>query len=295
MLASEFFATKVVSQAMADTTLWEDAIGFAAIGQTCGRNCGAAEIDTVLAGRLQSGGDLFSDDGSAIDEDFIGGACIGGIAEGEKSWQNAPAARPLTPCTNEVQDPKFYADTTLKGVEPELLKAAGGAVCEISVPPLPTMDEMGERLARLSPAAEQAAELILKQSASWEAMGARRGKRIVPRTTVSLRHLPLDVDEKAVCDVLDQLGFQGLYDAVYVPFRFEEHSTPGEVLVNFVRSIHAEACIQMCHGRAICSRRPSQMCQASFAWCQGADFVTRCLSSHMRTCEVVYRAGRCLA
>lgn len=58
----------------------------------------------------------------------------------------------------EVQDPKFYADTTLKGVEPELLKAAGGAVCEISVPPLPTMDEMGERLARLSPAAEQAAE-----------------------------------------------------------------------------------------------------------------------------------------
>jgi len=155
---------------------------------------------------------------------------------------------------------------------------------EISAPPVPDVVRSDglDRLLWLPISAKPAAEPRMSD--------LRRLKLNAPRTTVTLRHLPRGIDEAGVCCILDHLGFQFLYDAVYVADTSGEAWRQGDVIINFLRCAHAEACVRMCTG---CRFFGGPSCVATFSRCQGSDFVTMCMSEHMRKCEIARRQPLC--
>jgi len=55
------------------------------------------------------------------------------------------------------------------------------------------------------------------------------------RTTVMLKNIPNNYTRDMVLNLLDEKGFAGLYDFVYLPFDFEKKANLGYAFVNLVR------------------------------------------------------------
>jgi len=54
------------------------------------------------------------------------------------------------------------------------------------------------------------------------------------RTTVMMRHLPNNLTRNMLLEILDENGFSGRYDFLYLPFDFGRKSNLGYAFVNFV-------------------------------------------------------------
>lgn len=68
------------------------------------------------------------------------------------------------------------------------------------------------------------------------------------RTTIMLRHLPLDLSRSTLLRWLDDEGFLGCYSFVYLPIDFARDRGLGYALVNGVSAAHAEAMLRRLDG-----------------------------------------------
>lgn len=64
----------------------------------------------------------------------------------------------------------------------------------------------------------------------------------VPKTAVVLRNLPGSYTRSLLLELLEDEGFEGSYDFVYVPMDFSSNSSLGYALINFVAESDATRC-----------------------------------------------------
>eukprot|EP00418_Pyrodinium_bahamense_P070883 CAMPEP_0179088044 /NCGR_PEP_ID=MMETSP0796-20121207/40036_1 /TAXON_ID=73915 /ORGANISM="Pyrodinium bahamense, Strain pbaha01" /LENGTH=407 /DNA_ID=CAMNT_0020785561 /DNA_START=74 /DNA_END=1297 /DNA_ORIENTATION=- len=63
-----------------------------------------------------------------------------------------------------------------------------------------------------------------------------------PKTTVLLRNLPTDFTRETLLELLEDEGFEGTFDFVYLPMDFGANTCLGYAFVNFVSSNDAQRC-----------------------------------------------------
>merc|ERR1712194_919314 len=68
------------------------------------------------------------------------------------------------------------------------------------------------------------------------------------RTTVMLRHIPLEYTRQMFLDMLDAEGFAGKYNFVYMPRDFQRSFGLGYCFVNMVTAVDAEQMHTCFHG-----------------------------------------------
>ena len=116
---------------------------------------------------------------------------------------------------------------------------------------------MADTVARLSAVALQA-----------EAGDAQRTKlpscRDVVRTTIMLGNVPLQYDRARLLAVLNCEGFTGLYDFVYLPYRFETALCFGFAFVNLVNADQAELAQQHFRGFTAWGMPCEEPCETSW-------------------------------
>lgn len=189
----------------------------------------------------------------------------------------------------------------LRDADAELYMACGSCV-EISVPPLPTIQQLSRQLVdRMARPPPPPVPTIGQLSEPWatsdelhtiggtDETSGQAVAHDAPRTTVALQRLPLAISAERVCYVLDQLGFQCMYDVVSVTRRRVRRVTLGRAFVNFLGAADAEACIRLVHGHPFNGHEEEQeqlpqqrTCTATYAKCQGAAFVAKCFSAHVQ-------------
>jgi hypothetical protein len=64
----------------------------------------------------------------------------------------------------------------------------------------------------------------------------------VPKTAVVLRNLPSSYTRSSLLELLEDEGFEGSYDFVYVPMDFSSNASLGYALINFVAESDASRC-----------------------------------------------------
>lgn len=99
------------------------------------------------------------------------------------------------------------------------------------------------------------------------------------RTTIMLQRIPNTYTELDVRRTLGELGFAGLYDAVYVPMKNGETGrNVTYAFVNFLRPADAVSCIRTCTGRPFGSDASSadagRVCIAEYSNRQGAAYTS---------------------
>lgn len=68
------------------------------------------------------------------------------------------------------------------------------------------------------------------------------------RTTVMMRNIPNNYSRDMLLELLDQEGFSGAYNLVYLPIDFSSNAGFGYAFVNFVATEHAERFMAKFHG-----------------------------------------------
>jgi len=84
------------------------------------------------------------------------------------------------------------------------------------------------------------------------------------KTTVLLRNLPTDLTRTALLELLEDEGFDGAFDFVYLPMDFGASTCLGYALVNFVSPSDAQRCWQIFSGYSDWSS--DKVCDVT--WCE---------------------------
>lgn len=86
-------------------------------------------------------------------------------------------------------------------------------------------------------------------SRSYEVMGATEKEEPKgPKTTVLLRNLPSDFTRAALLELLEDEGFDGGFDFIYLPMDFGAKVCLGYAFVNFVTGSDAQRCWEIFSG-----------------------------------------------
>lgn len=93
------------------------------------------------------------------------------------------------------------------------------------------------------------------------------------RTTVVLLGIAVDLDEDGMRKILDERGFAGRYNAVYVPRNAKKDANLRYGFINFLHPEGAAACIQTCSGRNLGPSEPHRVCNVKYARVQGLGFM----------------------
>jgi len=89
-------------------------------------------------------------------------------------------------------------------------------------------------------------------------------------TTVMLRNLPSSFTRNALLYMLDNEGFAGTYDFLYVPFDFHRKLCKGFALVNLISAEHLQRFVEVFEGYSkLSSCSSSKVCQTSQSHTQG--------------------------
>lgn len=106
-------------------------------------------------------------------------------------------------------------------------------------------------------------------------------------TTVILHHLPDRYTRTDLIQTLNDEGFAGLYDFVYVPMDFKTKACKGYSFVNLIDGEQAQHFIDRFHGRYWSSSKSSRACKATPSRLQGlAANITRYQNSPLMSREV---------
>jgi len=94
------------------------------------------------------------------------------------------------------------------------------------------------------------------------------------RTTVMLQRISYTLDENGVRRLLDQRGFRGTHNAVYVPRNPKRDVNLGYAFVNFVLPEQAAACIRVCSGCPFGEGEQNRNCSIAYSTAQGFAFMS---------------------
>jgi len=97
------------------------------------------------------------------------------------------------------------------------------------------------------------------------------------RTTLVIREIPSEYTVEMVCEMLDNGGFAGKYDFVYLPTNFTSHVAYGYAFVNMVSHELAEEVLLEFEGHQSWSVQSDNVCNVVWSSpCQGlSDCVAR--------------------
>jgi hypothetical protein len=85
------------------------------------------------------------------------------------------------------------------------------------------------------------------------------------RTTVMMRNLPNDLDREQLVQIMDEQGFEGCYDLVYVPIDFKSEAGLGYAFINLKDSCHAERFFQSFQGYDKWPLASEKVCDVSWS------------------------------
>jgi len=92
-------------------------------------------------------------------------------------------------------------------------------------------------------------------------------------TTIMLQRIPDTMTENDVRRTLDELGFQGRYDAVYVPMKMAPRNRNlSYAFVNFLDAHDVVACFERCAGKPFGNADSTRLCRINYAYIQGAEY-----------------------
>jgi RNA recognition motif-containing protein len=89
-------------------------------------------------------------------------------------------------------------------------------------------------------------------------------------TTVYLQNIALNMSRKQLMQALDQLGFRGTYNMIYVPFNQTSGNNLGYAFINFTQMVHAERLREEFEGYQLKKTSP-KICLVDRAKVQGFD------------------------
>mmetsp|Transcript_30985 Transcript_30985/g.68034 ORF Transcript_30985/g.68034 Transcript_30985/m.68034 type:complete len:227 (+) Transcript_30985:78-758(+) len=90
-------------------------------------------------------------------------------------------------------------------------------------------------------------------------------------TTLMLRNIPNRFQEEELCEYLDEQGWTGNYDAVFVPLDKRSNCNRGYAFINFVNRTEFEKGMQLLRGLSFPNTYSSKMTEVSIANVQGRD------------------------
>lgn len=96
-----------------------------------------------------------------------------------------------------------------------------------------------------------------------------------PATTVMIRHIACQYTQEQVATFLDDEGFQGDYDFIYVPMNAAKRANLGYLFVNFNDVESVERCKAQLTGKVLGTSRTEKRCDVSLAHVQGAENIAR--------------------
>jgi len=181
---------------------------------------------------------------------------------------------PAAWCGSEGQD--WMMNPAFTGVP---FNCASGAFAYDGTCMMPTMDPVAAAhwdwgASSCSPATEPVNKSTAKTSKATSR--AQAGASHVPeaeKTTVLLRNLPKDYTRTQLIELLEDEGFDGTFDFVYVPMDFSSEASLGYSFVNFAAPGDARRCWEIFDGLAEwgCPGE-NRACEVMWAEpCQGLD------------------------
>eukprot|EP00747_Dinoflagellata_sp_TGD_P222951 gnl/TRDRNA2_/TRDRNA2_94616_c0_seq2.p1 gnl/TRDRNA2_/TRDRNA2_94616_c0~~gnl/TRDRNA2_/TRDRNA2_94616_c0_seq2.p1 ORF type:complete len:256 (+),score=45.65 gnl/TRDRNA2_/TRDRNA2_94616_c0_seq2:79-768(+) len=138
----------------------------------------------------------------------------------------------------------------------------------------PQEDEISCRLSRLLKSHEADLEACLADSDfksrdhELEVEASHRGGC----TTLMIRHIACKYTQEEVMGFLDEAGFKGTYDFLYLPVNMDQRkkTNVGYLFVNFIELKAAEACMQQLTGQIFGNGPTEKRCEVVPAHIQGA-------------------------
>jgi hypothetical protein len=127
--------------------------------------------------------------------------------------------------------------------------------------------------AEAAPAESVSAVEVGRSTASDDGGSNGTSPRDAERTTALLRNLPRDFTRARLVELLEDEGFDGTFDFVYVPMDFSSQASLGYAFVNFVTAGDVRRCWEMFDGLADFGQQSDgKACEVTWAEpCQGLD------------------------
>lgn len=142
-------------------------------------------------------------------------------AEGDRFFRSASDAEVLDAASQSVELAVDGSDETI-GKPATLMVIPLAVPCVFNIVLQPPPASKGKK-----------SKVKTKKSKADAAATAAQPKPAA-RTTVMLRHLPRDLSQGELLELLDTKGFQGKYDFVYLPMHFLEQANLGYACVNLI-------------------------------------------------------------
>lgn len=93
------------------------------------------------------------------------------------------------------------------------------------------------------------------------------------RTTVMLQRIAFEHTEETVAKALNDVGFRGTYDAVYVPRNRRKNTNLGYAFVNFTHPAYAAEAFVRCGDRMLGDLPTARACKVDYSSMQGVEFL----------------------
>jgi hypothetical protein len=100
---------------------------------------------------------------------------------------------------------------------------------------------------------------------SEKAAAEKKPMRPELQTTVMMRNLPESYTRNKLQDLLDQYGFKGQYDFIYMPMNFRTKASFGYAFVNFIGHMEAQCCADEFQGFTSWDVESEKVCDVSWS------------------------------
>jgi len=146
-----------------------------------------------------------------------------------------------------------------------------------TIPPVlgsgpPGLERQGPRNRRIKIVHDAGAEGDVEHARDAESSsqtGSTDASLAVPHTSVMLRNLPNSYNRKMLMDLLDQEGFAGMYDFIYLPMDFKSHVSLAYVFINFVNADVVMRFWKSFHGFSDWALPSHKVARVNWSECQG--------------------------
>merc|ERR1712048_5082 len=105
------------------------------------------------------------------------------------------------------------------------------------------------------------------------------------RTVAIIKNVPPEYTRDSLLELIDQQGFQGLYDFFYLPMTFETELNHGYAFINFTTTQSFEKFREVFDGFSEWTIPSDRICEVSF--CDKFSNLNDCIEAH-RSCPIMH-------